>query len=138
MMCPACKSEMIDIEYERIELDYCPQCRGVWFDAGELELLLEAAGLGESGISLDDLLGTPEVSTDEKKRKCPICSRRMKKTGIGRKPQLIIDVCQQGDGLWFDGGEVAQLVKQLPAKTTAGDSQQKVLAFLAEVFRAEK
>ena len=138
MICPACKNEMIDIEYDRIELDYCTHCRGVWFDAEELELLFEAAGLGENKISLDDLLSTPEASTDEKERKCPICNRSMKKMGIGQKPQLIIDACQWGDGLWFDGGEVAQLVKQLPAESAAEGSQQKVLAFLGEVFKAEE
>ena len=138
MICPACKNEMIDIEYDRIELDYCTHCRGVWFDAEELELLFEAAGLGENKISLDDLLSTPEASTDEKERKCPICNRSMKKMGIGQKPQLIIDACQWGDGLWFDGGEVAQLVKQLPAESAAEGSQQEVLAFLGEVFKAEE
>ena len=138
MICPACKSEMIDVEYNRIELDYCTQCRGVWFDAEELELLFEAAGLGENRIPLDDLLGAPEVSTDESIRKCPICGNRMKKTGIGREPQIIIDACRMGDGLWFDGGEVVHLIKQMPTESAAEGSQQKVLAFLGEVFKAEE
>ena len=138
MICPACKSEMIDIEYNRIELDYCTQCRGVWFDAEELELLFEAAGLGDNKISLDDLLSTPEVSTDEKERKCPICGNRMKKMGVGQKPQVIIDACRMGDGLWLDGGEVVHLIKQMAAKSAAEGSQQKVLAFLGEVFKAEE
>jgi len=41
MICPVCKSDMIDVEYNRIELDYCTACRGVWFDTEELELLIE-------------------------------------------------------------------------------------------------
>jgi len=45
MICPACKNDMIVVEHEDIELDYCTNCNGVWFDSGELELLLEAAGL---------------------------------------------------------------------------------------------
>ena len=134
MICPACKNEMIDIEYDRIELDYCPQCRGVWFDADELELLFEAAGLGEQQSPLMNLM---EAETREKERKCPICSRNMKKAAIGHEPQIIIDACRKGDGLWFDGGEVTQLIRQMPSKAEAGDSQQKVLAFLDEVFQAE-
>ena len=39
MICPVCHKSMLDIEYNNIELDYCEKCRGVWFDAGELELL---------------------------------------------------------------------------------------------------
>jgi len=39
MICPVCRQSMLDIEYNNIELDYCEKCKGVWFDAGELELL---------------------------------------------------------------------------------------------------
>ena len=44
MICPVCKKDALIVEYDRIELDYCPSCGGVWFDSGELDLLLEAAG----------------------------------------------------------------------------------------------
>ena len=39
MKCPIDKSDMIVVEHEKIELDYCLRCSGVWFDSGELELL---------------------------------------------------------------------------------------------------
>jgi len=42
MICPVCKSDMIDVEYHQIELDYCTNCHGVWFDAEELGLLFDA------------------------------------------------------------------------------------------------
>ena len=40
MICPACREEMIVIEYNKIELDVCVQCKGVWFDGGELNEIL--------------------------------------------------------------------------------------------------
>lgn len=139
MICPVCNSGMIDVEYERIELDYCTECRGVWFDADELELLFEKLGAGEHGMPLDDVLSLPEAKTSEKGRKCPICSTRMRKAGIGEKNGVMIDACINGDGLWLDGGEVNQLLKQVAAKTSKGSgSQRQVLAFLGEVFKAEK
>ena len=129
---------MIDIEYHQIELDYCTKCRGVWFDADELELLLDRAGLQYHDLSMSDLLSLPETETLEKGRKCPICSLKMKKTTIGQEPGVLIDACLQGDGLWFDGGEVNQLVKQITAnKPTEIGSQQQVLDFLGQVFKAE-
>jgi len=45
MICPVCNKDMFVIEYKRVELDYCHICKGAWFDAGEMELLLEIAGL---------------------------------------------------------------------------------------------
>ncbi len=82
MKCPACNSLMIVVEHEKIELDYCVSCSGVWFDAEELELLLEAMQLEGTSLSLDNILTTPEAKSVEKKRKCPICGRKMKKATV--------------------------------------------------------
>ncbi len=45
MECPVCRETMVVIEYRSIELDYCVGCMGVWFDQGEIELLLDDAGI---------------------------------------------------------------------------------------------
>ena len=62
----------------------------------------------------------------------------MKKTTIGEHPGMLVDVCPQGHGLWFDGGELSQLLKHLAGKQPAGqDSQQQIISFLGEAFKAE-
>jgi len=126
---------MIVVEHENIELDYCANCSGVWFDEGELELLLETMELEGTTLSLDDILTSPEAESAEKKRKCPICGTKMKKATVGHEPEVLIDVCPRGDGLWFDSGEVGQLITQLPDKS---DSQGRVITFLEEVFTARE
>jgi len=129
---------MIVVEHHKIELDYCTSCRGVWFDAGELELLLESAGLEGVEPILAGLASSTEADSKEKKRKCPICIRKMKKVLVGQKPEILLDICPQGDGIWFDGGELAQMVGQLAGKAGEKTSpQQEILAFLQEVFKAE-
>jgi len=139
MKCPTCHNLMIVVEHENIELDYCPDCSGVWFDAGELELLLEATQLEGTSLALDDILSSPESSSTEKKRKCPICGQRMKKATVGHKPAVLIDACPRGDGLWFDKGEVGQLITQLPSKPSEkSDAQERIINFLGEVFRGEE
>jgi len=45
MICPTCREVMIVVEQDKIELDHCTNCAGVWFDAGELELMMERMGL---------------------------------------------------------------------------------------------
>lgn len=137
MKCPTCSNLMIVVEHEKIELDYCVNCSGVWFDAGELELLLETMELEGAILSLDDILTSPEARSAEKKRKCPICGKKMKKATVGHEPEVLIDACLRGDGLWFDSGEVGQLITQLPDKTSEkSDSQERVVTFLGEVFQA--
>jgi len=42
MNCPVCKEVELRIsERQNVEIDYCPQCRGVWLDKGELDKLIE-------------------------------------------------------------------------------------------------
>jgi Zn-finger nucleic acid-binding protein len=42
MKCPCCPDTALMIsERQGIEIDYCPQCRGVWLDRGELDKLIE-------------------------------------------------------------------------------------------------
>jgi len=138
MICPTCKSDMIVVEHNKIELDYCTNCHGVWFDSGELELLLESMSLEGPDTFLTDILDSAEAESSEKKRKCPICRQKMKKTIIGKELAILIDVCQQGDGLWFDGGEVGQLIRQLAGRSSENrGSQQRVITFLGEVFEAQ-
>ncbi len=135
MMCPVCKKAMIVVEHHQIELDYCTNCYGAWFDSGELELLLESAGLEGSNLVVKNMLSLPGVKPSHGGRKCPLCGHGMKETSIGQ-PSINIDVCRQGDGLWFDGGELQELLKQLAGKPLAeGSSEQRILAFLGEVFK---
>jgi uncharacterized protein len=137
MICPVCKKPMIVVEYHNIALDYCTDCKGVWFDSGELELLLESQSLEEPKAFFENILNSEEAISSEKKRRCPICGRKMRKTAIGAQPGLLIDICPDKHGLWFDGGEVTQLIKHLAGKQPPErDSRAKVISFLEELFGA--
>lgn len=41
MQCPACNVALVMSERQGIEIDYCPKCRGVWLDRGELDKIVE-------------------------------------------------------------------------------------------------
>jgi Zn-finger nucleic acid-binding protein len=41
MKCPSCQEELRLTERSGIEIDYCPKCRGVWLDRGELDKLID-------------------------------------------------------------------------------------------------
>lgn len=42
MQCPVCKDpQLVIADRQGIEIDYCPTCRGVWLDRGELDKLIE-------------------------------------------------------------------------------------------------
>ena len=41
MSCPVCRVPLVMSERQGVEIDYCPQCRGVWLDRGELDKIIE-------------------------------------------------------------------------------------------------
>jgi len=41
MKCPICNVDLKMADRQGVEIDYCPQCRGVWLDRGELDKIIE-------------------------------------------------------------------------------------------------
>lgn len=41
MNCPTCSVDLLITERQGIEIDYCPKCRGIWLDRGELDKIIE-------------------------------------------------------------------------------------------------
>jgi Zn-finger nucleic acid-binding protein len=132
MNCPACKSQMFVMEYDELELDHCPACEGVWFDATELALLFA----DESALADEAIANLADADTREARRRCPICRRTMRKVNIGPGRGVLVDVCGDGHGLFFDRGEVADLAAEL--QTSSDNAPARLLQFLGEAYRGDE
>ncbi len=55
MPCPRCRVDLVMSERQGIEIDYCPKCRGVWLDRGELDKIIERNALYSAAAP-----GTPQ------------------------------------------------------------------------------
>lgn len=128
MNCPVCKEPMIILELLKVEIDYCYNCSGIWLDEGELELLLD------DNINKETLLSSfkPVSNCKEKKRKCPICLKKMKKINVGVEERILIDKCKYNHGLWFDKGELKQVIE-----FGCIDKDSKILALLKDMFHVK-
>jgi uncharacterized protein len=51
MNCPNCNEMLVMSERQGVEIDYCPKCRGVWLDRGELDKIIEKSAANEYGSS---------------------------------------------------------------------------------------
>jgi Zn-finger nucleic acid-binding protein len=57
MKCPVCKTpELLMADRHGIEIDYCPTCRGVWLDRGELDKLIETTAAQPAATSTNAAL----------------------------------------------------------------------------------
>lgn len=50
MQCPVCDVALSISSREGVEIDFCPQCRGVWLDRGELDKIIERAATSLASI----------------------------------------------------------------------------------------
>lgn len=51
MNCPNCNVALVMSERQGIEIDYCPTCRGIWLDRGELDKIIEKSSQPEGGMN---------------------------------------------------------------------------------------
>jgi len=123
--CPVCNVPMYVVEHDQIELDICAECEGIWFDAGELALLLECR----------EPVLQKAVQVDEALRGCPLCRKKMNKVNIGPYQRVLIDTCADGCGMWFDAHELNQLTGVLAAD--GWQVQSRLREFLCEMFPAK-
>ena len=63
MKCPVCVTvDLVMSERSQIEIDYCPNCRGIWLDRGELDKILERATASQPGSRQDYRPNDPRYS----------------------------------------------------------------------------
>ena len=149
MDCPQCNEPLLTLEQDSVEIDYCNRCRGVWLDAGELNLLL---GGGETRFIHSELIGKPGRGKRaiQAGRPCPVCGRKTEKgdvgiTGVTRadrpspvpthgenEPRFSVERCPACLGLWLDGGSLEKLLN-----LENGGTIQPLLKWLQKIFNQE-
>jgi Zn-finger nucleic acid-binding protein len=138
MLCPVCDGDMAIVELEGVELDACPKCKGLWFDADELSVLFQRIGAaGDAGSVGASLAG---VRGPRSKRRCPRCRRKLAEVEVAPGPPPIrLDRCRKGDGLWFDRDELPRLLASSPSsKAVALGAVSTFLGRFAAPERSER
>ena len=103
---------LVILEVEDVELDVCVQKHGIWFDVQELGQLFCKLGVPDDLQDLEHRL--EKLPHAGPRRHCPRCKRRMEPVRAPMAPDtLILDRCPDGDGLWFDRGELEALLECL-------------------------
>lgn len=72
MKCPVDNIDLIIADRQGVEIDYCPQCRGVWLDRGELDKIIDRSDSWmkrEKRYDSDDFPRHPDEEYYRKKRR---------------------------------------------------------------------
>lgn len=114
---------MVILELDKVEIDFCPSCKGIWLDSGELELLTGSLSKSDESKWFKSV-----KNINEAKCRCPICKKKMDKVEFGDS-KVIIDKCKNDHGLWFDKGELDSLLSDKNF-----NHNHKVLRLLKNMF----
>jgi len=113
MQCPACGTALKQVRYHEILLEVCPECRGVWFDPGEMQGYINwlLADRDDIPDAKSNLFGHPVAveNVREDTRQCPKCREDMLKFNYSYDSNVILDRCPSCSGVWADGKEILQL-----------------------------
>jgi Zn-finger nucleic acid-binding protein len=114
LVCPACRKIHLTPQIDPdtgLEIDICPRCYGMWFDAQELSKFFESHVLRRKFFLADDSI--TEKPDDNvvvnAARSCARCHQEMVVTNFG---EVVIDICPSCKGLWLDEGELQRIVTE--------------------------
>ena len=115
--CPACQGERPlhtrSLESEEVVVLECDRCAGMWVGHQFFDLLQRRArGEMVSWSNADKARqGEPRPREQEGRyyRQCVVCDKLMHRHNYGKKSGVIVDVCHD-HGLWFDDGELEQII----------------------------
>lgn len=113
MNCPRCKSNLnprqITNVNQVIEVDQCENCKGIWFDESELE---QIENISEPKIW--EFRSIPSEYEQLTALYCPKCTGHplMKKSEHSRDRKVILDYCENCNGIWLDHGELEAIQQE--------------------------
>ena len=87
MRCPNDNETLVMADRNGVEIDYCPKCRGVWLDRGELDKIIERAGAAAPAVAMPQpgrpSAAAPREMTQPSRESAP----RYRDDDDGRKPR---------------------------------------------------
>lgn len=78
MKCPNCNETLVMADRQGVEIDYCPNCRGVWLDKGELDKIIERSAQYESGYRKEEGGSQRNYGNEEYKKQHPYPHKKKK------------------------------------------------------------
>lgn len=115
--CPHCETALQTIKLDingAFFIERCKSCFGLFFDNGEIEILLEStvSNISDINLALIKNINKDRFQSHQKVKyvKCPVCRVLMNRVNFGHRSGVIVDQCKK-HGIWVDSGEITHLME---------------------------
>ncbi len=127
LACPNCNTQTLRAfeTSEGVTIDMCDDCKGMWFDKGEIATTVE---LSSDIPNFDQVIAGARGT----QHKCPHCRENLVEFSYTPDGKLDIDYCQGCGGIWLDSNELKLLEEIAPTLESAGQRFGRTLRDLHE------
>jgi len=116
MTCPICKKELKEAIFYGVEVYYCLNCLGLWFEEDELRLAKDKKDENLRWLDIDLWKRKNKFKIFLGERLCPACRLPLYEIYYGDS-RIIVDFCSLCKGIWLDRGEFKRIIEYLRKKT---------------------
>ena len=115
MTCPLCKKPLQEAILYGVQVDYCSNCLGLWFEAEELRLAKDQRDRSLRWLDIDLWKDETKFKISPGMRLCPFCRLPLYEVYYGDS-QIIVDLCNLCQGTWLDRSEFKKIIEYLKKK----------------------
>ncbi len=109
------KSKMQKMLFHHVEVDYCPECLGIWFDRDELRLAKDDKDKQLNWLDFDIWRDRSKFKVYSINKRCPACRIPFVQIHYDNS-KVKVDFCKKCWGMWLDRGEFKQIIIYLMRK----------------------
>ena len=129
MKCPNCKNKILKkAEYKGIQLDYCGDCQGIWFERNELRQVKDKEDEFLRWVDVDPWEDETKFKISESSKSCPVCEMPLytiKYDGF----DVEVDLCNICHGIWLDKGEFDKIIEYMKERV----EKENLLEYLKDI-----
>ena len=115
MDCPNRHNQLEKAMFHNVEVDYCPECLGIWFEKDELMWAKNDKDQQLNWLDFDIWRDKGKFKISSSDRRCPACRIPFMEVSYDNS-NVKIDFCKMCQGIWLDRGEFKQIMIYLKRK----------------------
>jgi len=112
MRCPGCNVELAGKLLNNVEIDECPECKGVWFEDDELRKAKDSAESDFNWMDFEIWKHKDRFKARSKNLACPQCNQTLVAIAYG-DTDVEIDYCPNCNGSWLGKDEFKKIIEAL-------------------------
>jgi len=132
MHCPMCHEAMEPLKIGDVEIDECRQCRGIWFDKGELAEAKDEVDPDLCWLDFGIWKQEARFHIHDGPLKCPRCQKNAMREINYRGPDVDFRFCPSCEGVWLNSGDFKKILDALSEEAESKSVSEYIKVSLKE------